>query len=46
MKGLETKLKGIKQHEHEDEEERGAVKEIANDLNMCFNNNNDYCTNK
>ena len=43
---LETKLKDIEQCECADEEERGIAKEMVNDVNKHFDNNNDYCTNQ
>ena len=46
VKGLETKLKKMKQHEYVDDEERDIVKEMLNNVNKHFDNNNNYCTNQ
>ena len=41
-----NKIKDFGQHKNEDEEKRGIVKEMVNDANKYFDNNNDYCTNQ
>ena len=46
VKGLEIKPKDVEQCKNADEEERGAVKEMANDANNHFDNDNDHYTNK
>ena len=42
-KGIK-KIKDLEQHDHEDEEERGIVKDMANGVSEHFDNNNDHCT--
>ena len=39
-KVLEIKLKGVEQHMHVKEEEKVTIKKKLQDINKCFNNDN------